>query len=76
MPYVPVDIREKRRRSAALRISNFKAALSGFEKLTERVAAQKKDERAGVFTQKEGEITDYQAAPLGLWIRTKKCFKS
>lgn len=42
----------------ALQISSFRAALKEFEKLAERVAAQKRDERAGLFIQKEDAI-DY-----------------
>ncbi|XP_029790684.1 WD repeat-containing protein 64 isoform X1 [Suricata suricatta] len=53
-----MDSREGKHLHTELQISNFKTALEGFEKLIERVAAQKRDERAGVFTQKEDAI-DY-----------------
>ncbi|KAF6274867.1 WD repeat domain 64 [Rhinolophus ferrumequinum] len=53
-----MDIRNKKHASLALQIENFKTALNGFEKLVEHVVAQKKDERAGLFIQKEDTI-DY-----------------
>uniref|UniRef100_A0A8C0CD91 WD repeat domain 64 n=1 Tax=Balaenoptera musculus TaxID=9771 RepID=A0A8C0CD91_BALMU len=53
-----MDIREEKRFNLALQISNFRTALRGFEKLVERIAAQKRDERAGFFIQKEDAI-DY-----------------
>ncbi|XP_046933300.1 WD repeat-containing protein 64 [Lynx rufus] len=53
-----MDIKEEKHLSTALQISNFKTALKGFEKLIEHVAAQKRDERAGLFIQKEDAI-DY-----------------
>ncbi|XP_006761405.1 PREDICTED: WD repeat-containing protein 64 [Myotis davidii] len=40
----------------ALQVVSFKIALKGFERLVERTAAQKKDEKAGLFTQKEDMI--------------------
>ncbi|XP_030791990.1 WD repeat-containing protein 64 [Rhinopithecus roxellana] len=42
----------------ALQISNFKKALNGFERLVEQTAAQKRNERAGLFIHKEDAI-DY-----------------
>lgn len=59
-----MDIRNKKHSSLALQIENFKTALNGFKKLVERVAAQKKDERTGLFIQKEGKISDYRAVWL------------
>ncbi|XP_007462685.1 PREDICTED: WD repeat-containing protein 64 [Lipotes vexillifer] len=53
-----MDIREEKHFNLALQISNFRTALRGFEKLVERLAAQKRDERAGFFIQKEDAI-DY-----------------
>ncbi|XP_007118199.2 WD repeat-containing protein 64 isoform X1 [Physeter macrocephalus] len=53
-----MDIREEKHFNLALQISNFKTDLRGFEKLVERMAAQKRDERAGFFIQKEDAI-DY-----------------
>lgn len=53
-----MDIREEKRLSIELQISNFRTALKEFEKLVEHVAAQKRDERAGLFIQKEGKISD------------------
>nr|XP_060500907.1 WD repeat-containing protein 64-like [Panthera onca] len=53
-----MDIKEGKHLNTALQISNFKTALKGFEKLIEHVAAQKRDERAGLFIQKEDAI-DY-----------------
>nr|XP_058934943.1 WD repeat-containing protein 64 isoform X1 [Kogia breviceps] len=53
-----MDIREEKHFNLALQISNFRTALRGFEKLVERMAAQKRDERAGLFIQKEDAI-DY-----------------
>uniref|UniRef100_A0A8C5KX33 WD repeat domain 64 n=1 Tax=Jaculus jaculus TaxID=51337 RepID=A0A8C5KX33_JACJA len=43
----------------ALQIHNFRTALVQFEKLIEQTIAQKKDERAGLFIQKEDTI-DYE----------------
>ncbi|XP_005882507.1 PREDICTED: WD repeat-containing protein 64 [Myotis brandtii] len=40
----------------ALQVVSFKISLKGFERLVERTAAQKKDEKAGLFTQKEDMI--------------------
>ncbi|XP_022434877.1 WD repeat-containing protein 64 isoform X1 [Delphinapterus leucas] len=53
-----MDIREEKHFNLALQVSNFRTALRGFEKLVERIAAQKRDERAGFFIQKEDAI-DY-----------------
>nr|XP_030724448.1 WD repeat-containing protein 64 isoform X2 [Globicephala melas] len=53
-----MDIREEKHFNLALQVSNFRTALGGFEKLVERIAAQKRDERAGFFIQKEDAI-DY-----------------
>uniref|UniRef100_A0A8C6F1P3 WD repeat domain 64 n=1 Tax=Monodon monoceros TaxID=40151 RepID=A0A8C6F1P3_MONMO len=53
-----MDIREEKYFNLALQVSNFRTALRGFEKLVERIAAQKRDERAGFFIQKEDAI-DY-----------------
>uniref|UniRef100_A0A8C0LGK9 WD repeat domain 64 n=1 Tax=Canis lupus dingo TaxID=286419 RepID=A0A8C0LGK9_CANLU len=53
-----MDIMEEKRLSIALQITNFRTALTEFEILVERVAAQKRDERAGLFIQKEDAI-DY-----------------
>lgn len=56
-----MDIKEEKHLSTALQTSNFKTALEGFEKLIEHVAAQKRNDRAGLFIQKEGKISDYRA---------------
>ncbi|XP_075410252.1 WD repeat-containing protein 64 [Tenrec ecaudatus] len=54
-----MDIRaEKRNFRIALQMNNFKTALKGFERLIEHTAAQKRDERLGLFTSKEDSI-DY-----------------
>ncbi|XP_004283537.1 WD repeat-containing protein 64 isoform X1 [Orcinus orca] len=53
-----MDIREEKHFNLALQVSNFRTALGGFEKLVERIAAQKRDERARFFIQKEDAI-DY-----------------
>uniref|UniRef100_A0A8C9B5H4 WD repeat domain 64 n=1 Tax=Phocoena sinus TaxID=42100 RepID=A0A8C9B5H4_PHOSS len=53
-----MDIREEKHFNLALQVSNFRTALRGFEKLVECIAAQKRDERAGFFIQKEDAI-DY-----------------
>lgn len=66
----------EKQRNTALQLANFKSALQGFEKLVERTAAQKKDEKAGLFTQKEGEVGDARAVPLTLLIRTGKGLKA
>ncbi|KAM6217440.1 WD repeat-containing protein 64 [Rhynchocyon petersi] len=50
--------KEKRNISTVLQTSHFRAALRGFKRLVERTAAQKRDERLGLFTQKEDTI-DY-----------------
>ncbi|XP_006902507.1 PREDICTED: WD repeat-containing protein 64 [Elephantulus edwardii] len=49
---------EKRNLNFAHHVHNFMAALQGFERLVEHTSAQKRDERIGVFTQKEDTI-DY-----------------
>nr|KAF6400142.1 WD repeat domain 64 [Molossus molossus] len=54
-----MDSMEEKHVNTALQISNFKVALNGFEKLVERTAAQKRDERAGLFVQKE-DMIDYE----------------
>uniref|UniRef100_A0A8D0W8Y0 WD repeat domain 64 n=1 Tax=Sus scrofa TaxID=9823 RepID=A0A8D0W8Y0_PIG len=51
-----MDSREEKRYNLELQMSSFRIALRGFEKLVERVAAQKRDERAGLFIQKEDVI--------------------
>lgn len=70
-----MDPGKEKRLSTALQVVSFKVALRGFENLVERTAAQKKDERAGMFTQKEGKIGDSRAVQLSLLIGTGKCFK-
>lgn len=59
----------------ALQVVSFKISLRVFEKLVERTAAQKKDEKAGLFTQKEGKIGNSRAVQWSLLIRTGKCLK-
>ncbi|XP_037366177.1 WD repeat-containing protein 64 isoform X2 [Talpa occidentalis] len=54
-----MDIGKGKRLSVSLQVDNFKSSLKKFEKLIERTAAQKKDERAGLFTQREDAI-DYE----------------
>ncbi|XP_008983990.4 WD repeat-containing protein 64 isoform X1 [Callithrix jacchus] len=53
-----MDISEKNGLNTALQIRNFKKSLNRFEKLIEQTAAQKRDERAGLFIHKEDAI-DY-----------------
>ncbi|XP_004690835.1 PREDICTED: WD repeat-containing protein 64 [Condylura cristata] len=53
-----MDIKKGKRLSTALQVNNFKSSLKNFEKLIERTAAQKRDERAGLFTQRE-DVIDY-----------------
>ncbi|KAB0377040.1 hypothetical protein FD755_011484 [Muntiacus reevesi] len=53
-----MDIKEEKHINPALQVSSFRTALKGFERLVEHLAAQKRDERAGLFTQKEDAI-DY-----------------
>ncbi|XP_072804662.1 WD repeat-containing protein 64 isoform X3 [Vicugna pacos] len=53
-----MDIREEKRFNLEVQTGNFRTALKGFEKLVEHVAAQKREERAGLFIQKEDAI-DY-----------------
>ncbi|KAM6166248.1 WD repeat-containing protein 64 [Erethizon dorsatum] len=48
----------KDKRSLSVQIYSFRMALNRFEKLVEQVAAQKRDERAGLFIQKE-DVIDY-----------------
>ncbi|XP_003800125.1 WD repeat-containing protein 64 [Otolemur garnettii] len=45
-------------KTAALQVINFRASLKAFENLVEKTAACKRDERAGIFVQKE-EAIDY-----------------
>ncbi|KAK2492307.1 hypothetical protein MC885_011197, partial [Smutsia gigantea] len=47
-----MDVREEKHLDLKLQTSNFRTALKGLEKLVERTAAQKRDERAGLFVQK------------------------
>lgn len=68
-----MDIREEKYYSATPHSSNFKTALNEFEKLIEQTAIQKREERAGLFIQKEGKFSEVQ---LGLKIRTREHFKS
>jgi len=56
-----MDIREEKHINTALQVSSFRTALRGFERLVEHVAAQKRDERAGVFAPKEGKISEHGA---------------
>ncbi|XP_008573482.1 PREDICTED: WD repeat-containing protein 64 [Galeopterus variegatus] len=51
-----MDISEEKHSDITLQTSSFKTALDGFGKLVEYTAAQKKDERAGLFIQKEDAI--------------------
>ncbi|XP_027421749.1 WD repeat-containing protein 64 isoform X1 [Bos indicus x Bos taurus] len=51
-----MDIREEKHINTALQVSSFRTALRGFERLVEHVAAQKRDERAGVFAPKEDAV--------------------
>ncbi|XP_012785922.2 WD repeat-containing protein 64 isoform X1 [Ochotona princeps] len=53
-----MDIREEKHYGTVPQSSNFKAALNEFEKLVEQTAIQKKEERMGLFIQKEDAI-DY-----------------
>nr|XP_036869627.1 WD repeat-containing protein 64 [Manis javanica] len=48
-----MDVREEKHFNPKLQTSNFRTALKGLEKLIERTAAQKRDERAGLFVQKD-----------------------
>lgn len=50
-----MDIGEEKALDAAIQMKSFKISLYGFEKLVERVAVQKRDERAGLFVPKEGK---------------------
>lgn len=63
-----MDNREEMRLNVALQDNNFQMALKGFEKLIEQTAAQKRDERAGLFIPKEGKISDFRAVQLGVLI--------
>ena len=58
VPCNPMDIGEEKNLDATLQLKSFKISLHGFEKLVERVAAQKRDERAGLFVPKEGKSRD------------------
>lgn len=69
-----MDSREEKRYNLELQMSSFRIALRGFEKLVEWVAAQKRDERAGLFIQKEGKISDHKAVQRALRITTGKRF--
>ncbi|XP_069340750.1 WD repeat-containing protein 64 [Eulemur rufifrons] len=53
-----MDNTEEMRLNVALQVNNFQMALKGFEKLIEQTAAQRRDERAGLFIPKEDAI-DY-----------------
>ncbi|MBZ3871580.1 WD repeat-containing protein 64 [Sciurus carolinensis] len=53
-----MDVREKKHFSPIFHISSFRTALNGFQKLVEQTAAQKRDEKAGLFFPKE-EVIDY-----------------
>ncbi|XP_023071950.1 WD repeat-containing protein 64 isoform X2 [Piliocolobus tephrosceles] len=53
-----MDISKEKHLNMALQISNFKKALNRFERLVEQTAAQKRNERAGLFIHKEDAI-DY-----------------
>uniref|UniRef100_A0A452F6P8 WD repeat domain 64 n=1 Tax=Capra hircus TaxID=9925 RepID=A0A452F6P8_CAPHI len=53
-----MDFGEEKHINTALQVSSFRTALRGFERLVEHVAVQKRDERAGVFAQKEDAV-DY-----------------
>ncbi|XP_058165465.1 WD repeat-containing protein 64 [Dasypus novemcinctus] len=53
-----MNVRGDKRFALALQISNFKTALKRFGKLVERTAAQKRDEKLGLFIQREDAI-DY-----------------
>lgn len=61
-----MDIREEKHYGTVPQSNNFKAALNEFEKLVEQTAIQKKEERTGLFIQKEGKFRDYRAIQLGL----------
>lgn len=69
-----MDVREEKHFNPKLQTSNFRTALKGLEKLIERTAAQKRDERAGLFVQK-GKISDDRAVQLGPLIRTGNYLK-
>lgn len=49
---------KKEKRLNISRQIKFKSALNGFEKLVEHIAAQKKDERAGLFVRIIGHTSD------------------
>ena len=70
-----MDITEEKHINTALQVNSFRTALKGFERLVEHLAAQKRDERAGLFTQKEGKISEHGAVQLGLLIRTGNTIK-
>lgn len=70
-----MDFGEEKHINTALQVSSFRTALRGFERLVEHVAVQKRDERAGVFAQKEGKISENGAVQFGLLIRTGNTVK-
>lgn len=70
-----MDIKEEKHINTALQASSFRTALRGFERLVEHIAAQKRDERAGVFAPKEGKISEHGAVQLALLIRTRNTIK-
>ncbi|KAM5237695.1 WD repeat-containing protein 64 [Ctenodactylus gundi] len=53
-----MDVKEDQHTRISLQIGKFRAALSRFENLVEQIAAQKRDEKAGLFIQKE-DVIDY-----------------
>ncbi|EHB09986.1 WD repeat-containing protein 64, partial [Heterocephalus glaber] len=52
-----MDVKEEKH-SLSLQIYSFRVALNKFENLVEQIAAQKRDERAGLFIRKE-DVIDY-----------------
>lgn len=55
-----MDTKEQKHLNTELQINNFRTALKGFKNLVEQAAAQKRDERGGLLTQKEGKVSDYE----------------
>ncbi|XP_077024577.1 WD repeat-containing protein 64 isoform X2 [Tamandua tetradactyla] len=53
-----MDTRDDKHFALALQISTFRTALKGFEKLVQHTAAQKRDEKLGLFIQRE-DVIDY-----------------
>ncbi|XP_004756817.1 WD repeat-containing protein 64 isoform X2 [Mustela putorius furo] len=53
-----MDTKEQKHLNTELQINNFRTALKGFKNLVEQAAAQKRDERGGLLTQKE-DVIDY-----------------